>query len=82
MALALARFRQHSGSLTKAAFLSARNDTLANIAIVGAGAVTLFRPSIWPDIIVGLGIAAMNLDAARAVWKAARTELRVSLERP
>src|SRR3954449_7549891 len=27
----LARFRHHSGSLTKAAFLSARNDVLANI---------------------------------------------------
>jgi Co/Zn/Cd efflux system component len=26
----------HSGSLTKAAFLSARNDTLANIAIIVA----------------------------------------------
>jgi Co/Zn/Cd efflux system component len=79
-ALTLARFRQHSGSLTKAAFLSARNDALANIAIIGAGAVTLFWPSIWPDLIVGLGIAVMNLDAARAVWKAARTELRASLE--
>lgn len=81
-ALTLARFREHSGSLTKAAFLSACNDALANIAIIGAGAVTLFWPSIWPDIIVGLGIAVMNLDAARAVWKAARTEHRASLEQP
>jgi Co/Zn/Cd efflux system component len=75
-ALTLARFRHHSGSLTKAAFLSARNDALANIAIIGAGFATLFLRSIWPDVVVGLGIALMNLDAARAVWTAAREEHR------
>ena len=73
-ALLLARFRHHSGSLTKAAFLSARNDVLANAAIVAAGSLTLRWPSIWPDLIVGLGIAAMNADAAMKVWKAARSE--------
>src|SRR5262249_39043587 len=36
----LARFRHHRGSLTKAAFLSARNDAFANIAIMLAGLVT------------------------------------------
>jgi Co/Zn/Cd efflux system component len=35
-AFMLARYRAHAGSLTKAAFLSARNDSLANIAIIGA----------------------------------------------
>ncbi|HUO00903.1 MAG TPA: cation transporter, partial [Bradyrhizobium sp.] len=28
----------------------------------------------WPDLIVGLCIAAMNVDAAREVWTAARDE--------
>ena len=74
-ALMLARFRGASGSLTKAAFLSARNDAVANIAIIAAGVVTAFLwRSAWPDLIVGLAIAAMNLDAARDVWKAARRE--------
>ena len=36
-ALMLARYRDHAGGLTKAAFLSARNDVLANVAIVAAG---------------------------------------------
>src|SRR6187399_588321 len=36
-ALMLARYRHHKGSLTKAAFLSARNDALANVAIIAAG---------------------------------------------
>ena len=75
-AFMLARFRAHSGSLTRAAFLSARNDTVANVAIIAAGFVTAYTHSAWPDLIVGLGIAAMNADAAREVWKAAREEHR------
>ncbi len=54
-AFTLARFRAHSGSLTKAAFLSARNDALANVAIIAAGVVTAFTHSLWPDVVVGLG---------------------------
>jgi Co/Zn/Cd efflux system component len=74
-ALMLAHYRHHSGSLTRAAFLSARNDTIANIVIIAAGLVTaLLWRSAWPDLIVGLGIAAMNADAAREVWQAARRE--------
>ena len=75
-AFILARFRQASGSLTKAAFLSARNDAYANIAIIAAGIVTAYTLSIWPDVIVGLGIAAMNATAAKEVWEAARQERR------
>jgi Co/Zn/Cd efflux system component len=74
-AFLLARFRHHGGSLTRAAFLSARNDTLANVAIIAAGAVTAFVwHSVWPDLIVGIGIAIMNADAAREVFAAARQE--------
>jgi Co/Zn/Cd efflux system component len=71
----LAKYRHHGGSLTRAAFLSARNDTLANIAIICAGAVTAFVwRSAWPDLLVGAAIAIMNADAAREVWEAARGE--------
>lgn len=73
-AFLLMRYRYHSGSLTRAAFLSARNDAVANLAIILAGFATAFTLSIWPDIIVGLGIAAMNMDAAREVWMAANKE--------
>ena len=77
-AFMLVRFRTHSGSLTRAAFLSARNDALANVAIIAAGFMTAYTLSGWPDLIVGLGIAAMNADAAREVWSAAREEHRVA----
>jgi Co/Zn/Cd efflux system component len=76
-ALMLARHRAHGGSLAMAAFLSARNDVLANLAIIAAGIVTaVLWHSAWPDLIVGIGIAIMNADAARAVWRAARAEHR------
>ena len=77
-AFLLGRFRHHSGSLTRAAFLSARNDVLANVAIVAAGLATAATLSVWPDLIVGLGIAALNADAARQVMNAARAERKAA----
>lgn len=73
-AFVLARFRHHGGSLSRAAFLSARNDALANIAIIFAAGIALLWPSGWPDLVVGIGIALLNADAARAVFTAARSE--------
>lgn len=67
----LARVHHTGGSLSKAAFLSARNDVLANIAIIAAGLATALVPSIWPDVIVGLAIAALNANAAFEVYEAA-----------
>jgi Co/Zn/Cd efflux system component len=75
-AFLLARHRAHAGSLTRAAFLSARNDALANVAIIVAGVLTAATSSPWPDLVVGLGIFAMNLDAAHEVFAAARDEHR------
>jgi Co/Zn/Cd efflux system component len=75
-AFLLARFRSHSGSLTRGAFLSARNDVIANAAIIVVGVITAYTASGWPDLIVGLGIILMNADAARDVWSAARDEHR------
>ena len=77
-ALMLARYRRHPGSLIRAAFLSARNDTVANVAIIATGLVTAYLRSAWPDLIVGLGIALMNADAAREVYGAAREEHRAA----
>jgi Co/Zn/Cd efflux system component len=73
-ALILARYRHHSGSLTRAAFLSARNDAFANVAIIAAGLVTAATLSPWPDLVVGLAIAAVNAGAAHEVYEAAKKE--------
>jgi Co/Zn/Cd efflux system component len=81
-AFRLARFRTHGGSLTRAAFLSSRNDALATIAIIAAGLVTAVTASAWPDLVVGLGIFALNLDASRQVYGAAGDERRAALAEP
>jgi len=81
-AFALARYRHHSGSLTRAAFLSARNDAFANVAIIAAGFLTALTLSVWPDVVVGLAIGALNADAAREVWTTAREEHRTALAEP
>lgn len=73
-AFLLVNFRKHTSSLVKAAFLSARNDAYANIAIIASGVMTVYSASMWPDLVVGAGIFAMNLDAAKAVFKAAKKE--------
>lgn len=75
-ALIMARVRDLQGSLTRAAFLSARNDVLANLAIIAAGLVTALAPSPWPDRAVGIGILVMNVGAAREVYTAACDEHR------
>lgn len=73
-ALLLVRVHHHGGSLGLAAFLSARNDVLANVAIVLAGLATSVTLSVWPDLLVGIGIAIMNAGAAGDVYKAAGKE--------
>lgn len=73
-AVLLARSRHHGGALMTAAFLSARNDVLSNVAIVAAGLLTFALGSIWPDIIVGLAIAALNATSAYEVYEAATEE--------
>ena len=81
-AFLLARYRSGAGSLSKAAFLSARNDAFANVTIVAAAGVTALTQSGWPDLAVGLAIAAMNADAAREVWEAAQQEARQGSDGP
>ena len=76
-AFALARHRAHHGSLSRAAFLSARNDAIANIAVIAAGLATVFVRNAWPDLVVGLGIGALNAGAAKEVFEAAREERAV-----
>lgn len=73
-ALLLARVKGTGGSLSRAAFLSARNDVAANVAIIGAGLATAVWLSPWPDLIVGVGIAILNAGAAWEVYEAAENE--------
>ena len=73
-ALILARFRDHGGSMTTAAFLAARNDVLVNVAIIVMGLITAATLSGWPDIVLGAIIIVLNVSAAKEVWEAAENE--------
>ncbi|WP_172119997.1 cation transporter [Actinomyces faecalis] len=73
-ALALMSLRGRGGALVRGAWLAARNDVLANLLMVAAGLVTLARPSVWPDVVVGAFMAVVNLRAAREVLEQARCE--------
>ena len=70
----LARVRHHGGSLSRAAFLSARNDVLVNLAIVAMAVITLWTASGWPDLILGCLIIGLALHAAYEVWEVSEEE--------
>lgn len=73
-ALLLLRIRHHGGSLTTAAFLTARNDVLVNLAVIAMGVVTAWTHSGWPDIVLGVAIVAVCVHAAHEVWEVATRE--------
>ena len=70
----LFRYRKNNKNFIKAAFLSARNDVLANCVIIGTGFIIMIYPSIWPDLIAGLIIFLINFDAAYKVYQIANAE--------
>jgi len=70
----LVRVRHAGGSLSRAAYLSARNDVLVNLLIVAMAAVTAVTGSGWPDLLLGLVIVVIGLHAAAEVWEVAAEE--------
>ena len=70
----LVRVRHHGGSLSRAAFLSARNDVAVNLAIIAMAGATLWTGSGWPDLILGCVIITIALHAAHEVWEVSEEE--------
>lgn len=65
----------------RSAWLCSRNDVIANVSVlVAAGGVAL-TGSVWPDVMVGLAIAAMFGNSAFRVIRDARRQLRTVLAR-
>lgn len=73
-ALLLTRVRHHGGSLSAAAFLSARSDVAVNLAIIAMAGVTAVTASGWPDLVLGAVIVLVNGAAAIEVWRLAGEE--------
>ena len=70
----LVRVRHHGGSLSRAAFLSARNDVAVNLAIIAMAGLTLWTGSGWPDLVLGCVIIVVALHAAHEVWEVSEEE--------
>ena len=59
-------------------WLCSRNDIIANVSVLFAAVGVWFTRSGWPDILVGLALAALFLRSALFVLREAITELRAS----
>lgn len=70
----LANVRSQGGSLSHAALLSARNDVLINVAIIGMSILTASTGSGWPDLILGCFIILIALHATYEVWEISEEE--------
>ncbi len=59
----------------RSTWLCSRNDLIANSAVLAAVPVVAWSGSLWPDVVVGLGIAALFLRTSAGVLREAWTEL-------
>ena len=57
-------------------WLCTRNDCIANIAVIAAGAGVWVSGGPWPDIAVAATIASLGLSSAMRILRQARAELR------
>lgn len=65
----------------RSVWLCSRNDIIANSAVIVAGAGVWLTAAQWPDLVVGLGIAALFLRSAAHVFTdAARTYRAASVK--
>lgn len=66
----------------RSTWLCSRNDLIANVAVLCAAALVAASGSSWPDLIVGVAIAALFLRTAAQVIGESRIALREALQEP
>ena len=71
----LYRFRA-ADSQAMSVWLCTRNDCIANVAVMIAGAGVWVSENPWPDIAVAATIASLGLSSATRIIRQARAELR------
>jgi Co/Zn/Cd efflux system component len=59
----------------RSTWLCSRNDIVANLAVLAAGAAVAASHSLWPDFLVGLGIALLFLRSGVTVLRESLAEL-------
>ena len=69
-------YRHRSGDANRrSVWLCSRNDVIANLAVIIAGAGVWASASGWPDLMVGAAIAALALSSSVQVLRQARAEM-------
>ena len=76
-ALMLFGFRGGDANL-RAVWLCSRNDAIGNLAVLAAAAGVVLSGTAWPDLLVGLVLAALAVSAGLSVMRQARAELATS----
>lgn len=75
--VALLLFRYRSGDANRQSiWICSRNDAIANIAVMMAGAGVWASETGWPDIAIGLGIAGLGLWGAAQIITRSLNELQ------
>ena len=70
-------YRHRSDDLNmKSTWLCSRNDLIANASVIVAAILVAVTGTLWPDVIVGLAIAALFLHSARQVLAESWAEWR------
>ena len=70
-------YRHRSDNLNMSStWLCSRNDLIANVGVLIAAAASYFFTSRWPDIVVGVIIAALFLKSAFSVLQQATLQIR------
>jgi len=59
----------------RSTWLCSRNDLIANAAVLVAAALVAVSGSLWPDVLIGMGIAALFLRTAASVLRESLSEL-------
>ena len=73
-ALMLFGFRGEDANL-RAVWLCSRNDAIGNLAVLAAAGGVVLSGTAWPDLAVGLAMAALAVWAGLSVMRQARDEL-------
>ncbi|MDZ7668074.1 MAG: cation transporter [Gammaproteobacteria bacterium] len=67
-------YRHRSDDLNmRSSWLCSRNDLIANTSVIAAAGLVVWSGSLWPDLVVGVAIAALFLSSAwHVLWAAGR----------
>jgi Co/Zn/Cd efflux system component len=75
VAALLFRFREGDANM-RSVWLCTRNDVIANILVLIAAVGVFGTGTVWPDVAVGVVLAALGLSSGRVVIRQALAEMR------